>query len=460
MDDSVTLQQEILSLRTTINCFESRLDGGICKAAAREGFRKSIDFPMAISQSSKESDEFSLVTDFAKPKNVLNSSSDALEVGSGDIQQFDEMLVTTAEVIDGEGITSEHGEVMVSEMISVDSDDKTQVIDGFLSELSHNKFLIFKGCGKLTMGLMEPSPNQGLLLDSLVVAGEVDSGTTQVFDGRFVRKRKNSVADKLICELVESDDPYGFRLLLMAKYLQDGVREAISIQALDQRTKIQLGLAIESQKAILSLKRRLTCELLIYYSQFVEAKVVAYYLTSLVDFFDDYKLLLMEKKLLIREKVSMGEDEIKPNRTVEGLICLMQKFKRIDDFIVDTLKLRIYIGSYLCETLKLNVVVTRKRCWRFDMGDFQIGNKTTRCGASGCSAIVDSGTSMWVGLTSIFTQINHAIGESEVVRQEFGASMTTWGKEMVNASTTMEAGQQRLTLQEPATIIREKRIIT
>ncbi|KAK8506955.1 hypothetical protein V6N11_009342 [Hibiscus sabdariffa] len=196
-------------------------------------------------------------------------------------------------------------------MISVDYDDKTQVTDGFLSELPHNKFLIFKGCGELTRSFMEPSPNQGLLLDSLVVAREVDSGAAQVFDGRFVRKCKNPVADKLIFELVESDDPYGFRLLIMAKDLQDDGREAISIQALDQRTEIQLGLAIENQKAILSVKKRLTCELLIYCSQtypclygsalshgygkkyswfikwkFVEAKVTAYYLTSLVNFFD------------------------------------------------------------------------------------------------------------------------------------------------------------------------------
>ncbi|KAL4385914.1 hypothetical protein GQ457_09G013030 [Hibiscus cannabinus] len=237
------------------------------------------------------------LTNFLEPTQVLNSSSDVLEVGSGEIQQFDEMLVPTVEVIDGERINSERGEAMVSEMISVDLDDKTQVTDEFLSELSQNKFLIFKGCGKLIRGLMEPSPNQGLLLDSLVVAREVDSGATQ---------------DKLIFELVESDDPYGFRLLLMEKDLQDGVREAISIQALDHQTEIELGLAIESQKVILSVKMRLTFELLNYYSQayqclyesalshgygkkyswfikwkFVEAKAAAYYLMSLLNFFDD-----------------------------------------------------------------------------------------------------------------------------------------------------------------------------
>ncbi|KAK8290465.1 hypothetical protein V6Z11_D07G260900 [Gossypium hirsutum] len=93
----------------------------------------------------------------------------------------------------------------------------------------------------------------------------------------------------------------------MSKDLQDGVLEAISIQALGQGTEIQLGLAIESQKATLSVKRRLACELLIYYSQayqcisgcdlshgygkkhmwfikwkFLEAKAAAYYYHGLV----------------------------------------------------------------------------------------------------------------------------------------------------------------------------------
>ncbi|XP_065866493.1 uncharacterized protein [Euphorbia lathyris] len=49
--------------------------------------------------------------------------------------------------------------------------------------------------------------------------------------------------------------------------LQNGLLEAISIQALGQGTEIQLGLAVESQKASLSVKRRLACEQLIYFSQ-------------------------------------------------------------------------------------------------------------------------------------------------------------------------------------------------
>ncbi|KAK0589351.1 hypothetical protein LWI29_013105 [Acer saccharum] len=61
------------------------------------------------------------------------------------------------------------------------------------------------------------------------------------------------------------------------KDFQDGVLEAISIQALGQGTEIQLGLAVESQKATLSVKRRLACELLIYFSQ-----AAAYYYHGLI----------------------------------------------------------------------------------------------------------------------------------------------------------------------------------
>ncbi|KAH9743244.1 BRO1 domain-containing protein [Citrus sinensis] len=112
--------------------------------------------------------------------------------------------------------------------------------------------------------------------------------------------------------------------IMLPKDLQDGVLEAISIQALGQNstanstmslvsrityhgTEIQLGLAVDCQKATLSVKRRLACELLIYYSQayqclsgcdinhghgkkhlwfikwkFLEAKAAAYYYHGLI----------------------------------------------------------------------------------------------------------------------------------------------------------------------------------
>ncbi|XAR52045.1 hypothetical protein NMG60_11006892 [Bertholletia excelsa] len=46
---------------------------------------------------------------------------------------------------------------------------------------------------------------------------------------------------------------------------QEGVLQATSIQALAQGTEQQLGLAVESQNATLSVKRRLACEQLSYY---------------------------------------------------------------------------------------------------------------------------------------------------------------------------------------------------
>lgn len=39
-------------------------------------------------------------------------------------------------------------------------------------------------------------------------------------------------------------------------------------------------------------------------------------------------------------------------RSFQGLTCLMQISTRTEDFIVDTLKLRIYIGLYLQEPFK------------------------------------------------------------------------------------------------------------
>ncbi|CAH8292319.1 unnamed protein product [Eruca vesicaria subsp. sativa] len=49
--------------------------------------------------------------------------------------------------------------------------------------------------------------------------------------------------------------------------MQESVLQTLSIQALGQGTEIQLGLAVDSQKATLSVKRRLACEQVIYFSQ-------------------------------------------------------------------------------------------------------------------------------------------------------------------------------------------------
>ncbi|KAK4367380.1 hypothetical protein RND71_011172 [Anisodus tanguticus] len=53
----------------------------------------------------------------------------------------------------------------------------------------------------------------------------------------------------------------------LPKDLHQGILEATSNQALAQGTEIQLGLALESQNATLSVKRRLACEAVSYYGQ-------------------------------------------------------------------------------------------------------------------------------------------------------------------------------------------------
>ncbi|KAK3026745.1 hypothetical protein RJ639_042198 [Escallonia herrerae] len=53
----------------------------------------------------------------------------------------------------------------------------------------------------------------------------------------------------------------------LPKDLQEGVLQATSIQALGQGTEMQLSLAVESQNATLSVKRRLACEQLSYFGQ-------------------------------------------------------------------------------------------------------------------------------------------------------------------------------------------------
>ncbi|KAJ0243469.1 Endosomal targeting BRO1-like domain-containing protein [Hirschfeldia incana] len=90
--------------------------------------------------------------------------------------------------------------------------------------------------------------------------------------------------------------------------MQESVLQTLSIQALGQGTEIQLGLAVNSKKATLPVKRRLACEQVIYFSQayqclsgcdvvshgcakklllfifwkFLEAKAAAYYYHGLV----------------------------------------------------------------------------------------------------------------------------------------------------------------------------------
>ncbi|XP_039048565.1 aspartic proteinase-like [Hibiscus syriacus] len=78
------------------------------------------------------------------------------------------------------------------------------------------------------------------------------------------------------------------------------------------------------------------------------------------------------------------------------------------------------------------VPVTQKGYWQFDMGDVLIGDQTTGLCAGGCSAIVDSGTSLLTGPMAIIAQVNHAIGASGAVSQECKAVVSEYGETIID----------------------------
>ncbi|KAM3197506.1 hypothetical protein ACQJBY_072897 [Aegilops geniculata] len=94
-------------------------------------------------------------------------------------------------------------------------------------------------------------------------------------------------------------------------YLQEGMLEAISIQSLAQCVEIQLGLASECEKATLSVKRRLACEQVSYFSK-------AHYCLSGCDTSDSYA-----KKLLLFLKWKCMDAKVTPitTQTLKLLIC-------------------------------------------------------------------------------------------------------------------------------------------
>ncbi|KAL9246060.1 hypothetical protein vseg_019642 [Gypsophila vaccaria] len=81
------------------------------------------------------------------------------------------------------------------------------------------------------------------------------------------------------------------------KDMQEGALEALSLQALGQGTELQLGLAIENQKATLSVKRRLACEQLAYFTQ-------AYYALSGANETDAGKQSLFIKYKFLQAKAA------------------------------------------------------------------------------------------------------------------------------------------------------------
>jgi phytepsin len=84
------------------------------------------------------------------------------------------------------------------------------------------------------------------------------------------------------------------------------------------------------------------------------------------------------------------------------------------------------------------VNVTQKGYWQFEMGDLLVDGYSTGFCADGCAAIVDSGTSLLAGPTTIVAQVNHAIGAQGVVSEECKEVVKEYGDviiEMLIAQT-------------------------
>ncbi|CAL5341036.1 unnamed protein product [Camellia sinensis] len=76
------------------------------------------------------------------------------------------------------------------------------------------------------------------------------------------------------------------------------------------------------------------------------------------------------------------------------------------------------------------VPVTEKGYWQFEMDDFLIANRSTGFCKGGCAAIVDSGTSLLAGPTTVVTQINHAIGAEGVISMECKEIVADYGEQI------------------------------
>ncbi|XP_057764938.1 aspartic proteinase-like [Salvia miltiorrhiza] len=74
------------------------------------------------------------------------------------------------------------------------------------------------------------------------------------------------------------------------------------------------------------------------------------------------------------------------------------------------------------------VPVSQKGYWQFDMGDVLIDGEESGYCSGGCSAIADSGTSLFAGPTTVVAMINHAIGAAGVVSQECKAVVEQYGQ--------------------------------
>ncbi|KAL9314557.1 hypothetical protein ACSQ67_020009 [Phaseolus vulgaris] len=73
------------------------------------------------------------------------------------------------------------------------------------------------------------------------------------------------------------------------------------------------------------------------------------------------------------------------------------------------------------------VPLSQKGYWQIDVGDVLLASNSTGLCEGGCAAIVDSGTSLIAGPTSVVTQINHAIGAQGYVSFECKSILHNYG---------------------------------
>nr|CAB3502834.1 unnamed protein product [Digitaria exilis] len=92
------------------------------------------------------------------------------------------------------------------------------------------------------------------------------------------------------------------------------------------------------------------------------------------------------------------------------------------------------------------VPVTLKGYWQFDMGDLLIGGHSTGYCADGCAAIVDSGTSLLAGPTTIVAQVNHAIGAEGIISTECKEVVREYG-EMILELLVAQTSPQKVCTQ-------------
>ena len=77
--------------------------------------------------------------------------------------------------------------------------------------------------------------------------------------------------------------------------------------------------------------------------------------------------------------------------------------------------------------------VTREGYWQIAIDDVLVGGRSAgRCGAKGCAAIVDTGTSLLAGPTDVIEAINAKLGARSVLGEECRSTVDAYGDELLD----------------------------